>query len=156
MAERVLYYDVDFSNSSLGVYADPVKGAALLLHGDMKAVITTEEVQQCCDLLDKHFSYHSAPPFRDRPFNIQEGETILCKYKAYYKGQYYVGKDIKEVGEGLEAAYEGGCDLAQHLFKCMPPLYDDAPSPYGQELDGLHECVWGLDYPIACLDAGVV
>ncbi|GAG24444.1 unnamed protein product, partial [marine sediment metagenome] len=34
MAERVLCYNVDFSDSELGIYKDPVQGAAFIVYGD--------------------------------------------------------------------------------------------------------------------------
>lgn len=132
MAERVLRYDVDFSNSSLGIYKDPVMGAALLLYGDKHHSLVDGDLVDCCKWLDEDFAEHKSPPHYDRTFNIQEGETVLCKYKAYYYGQYYVGKDIKEIAEGLEHAHELGCDLAQHVLACVPKHYvcDSDPYPY--------------------------
>lgn len=152
MADRVLGIDVDFTDCSLGVYKDPAIGAGLLLTGKLEQA-APDDVQRCCDILDAAFADYEAPPFYDRAFNIQEGETVLCKYKAYFKGQYYVGKDVKEVSEGLEHAMGEGCELAAHILDQMPPEFTETGSPWGQEIDGLHECVWGQDYPMSCSSA---
>jgi Alpha-glutamyl/putrescinyl thymine pyrophosphorylase clade 2 len=46
----------------------------------------------------------TAPPRHERYLNIQELETILCKWKSHRKGGYIVGKDIKETQHALEWA----------------------------------------------------
>lgn len=43
-----------------------------------------------------------APPTYDRVINIQEVETILCKWKSHLNGHYEVGKDVREIREGLD------------------------------------------------------
>jgi len=45
---------------------------------------------------------YKAPPWFDRPLNIQEAETILCKYKSHTHGHYPVGKDVAAVKKALE------------------------------------------------------
>ena len=56
-----------------------------------------------------------APPRRERRINIQEIETILCKYKSHWNGHYGVGKDIIEVRHGLLRYAK--CKLAQRLLR---------------------------------------
>lgn len=55
-----------------------------------------------------------APPRRERGINIQEIETILCKYKSHKNGRYVVGHDIEEVRHGLLKYAK--CKLAQRLL----------------------------------------
>lgn len=55
-----------------------------------------------------------APPSLNRPVNIQEYETILCKFSSYLKGHYHVGKDIHEVRHGLLT--RATCSTAQKLL----------------------------------------
>lgn len=43
-----------------------------------------------------------APPRLERQINIQEVETILCKWKSHCGGHYEVGKDIKEIHHTLQ------------------------------------------------------
>lgn len=131
MAERVLGFPVDFSDASLGIYKDPRQGAALAYYlredtaGHMvdnyrgepwKYPIGDADMKTTVDYYVKHFRRFKAPPHGDRPVNVQEVETIFCKYKSHYKGHYPLGKDIREVGHGLE----GWGDLAAQLKAGLP------------------------------------
>jgi hypothetical protein len=42
-----------------------------------------------------------APPLYNRPLNVQETETIFCKWKSQNSGHYPIGKDTEEISEGL-------------------------------------------------------
>lgn len=116
MAERVLHLEVDFSNAELGIYRDPVHGAALVLTGDEFYPISPDELRGVVDNMAADFHSFSAPPWYDRPVNVQEVETVLCKYKSYCHGHYPPGKDTREVYHGLH----GWGNLATSLRKCMP------------------------------------
>lgn len=116
MAERVLHLPVDFSQANLGMYRDPVMGAALVLTGDEHYPITPDELQGVVDNMTHEFSNYSAPPYYDRPINVQEIETCLCKYKSYRHGHYPPGKDTKEVYHAMK----GWGPLASRLRKYMP------------------------------------
>lgn len=100
MGERVLGFQVNFASASLAIYKDPRQGAALLLYGDWQHSISDKDLAQIVRCVVRNFNF-KAPPRYDRRFNIQEAETVLCKYKAYTKGHYWVGKDIKDVTESL-------------------------------------------------------
>lgn len=139
MAERVLGYNVDFSNCQLKMFKDPRQGAALAFYLDESPKWQTghrfgnaapyahapwtypasdENVKES---VDKYVALWrkkraKAPPAKDRLVNIQEIETIFCKYKSHYKGHYPVGKDTREIGKALE----GWGDLAQQLQKGLP------------------------------------
>jgi len=116
MAESVMQRVVDFSGAELGIYRDPVQGAALVKFGDKHYPITLEELHEVVNQLTNDFSDCLAPPRYDRIINIQEVETILCKYKAHVYWRYYAGMDIDEVAEGLH----GWGDLAQELSLHLP------------------------------------
>jgi hypothetical protein len=131
MAERVLRFHVDFSQADLGIYKDPRQGAALahyqqeLAAGRVAGVyaefpwkypINDDELAATVAHYARHFRKFKAPPHGDRPVNVQEIETIFCKYKSHYKGHYPLGKDTREVGHGLE----GWGDLAQQLKRELP------------------------------------
>lgn len=116
MAERVLRIPVDFSNSTLGIYKDPVMGAAWIKFGDKHHPITEQELDNVVLQLEKDFSGHLAPPHRDRPVNIQEVETVLCKYKAHCFGHYPLGKDTEDIAHGLR---QYRSDLGDELLKFM-------------------------------------
>jgi len=120
MKERVLQIPVDFGDAEIGVYRDPVKGAALIHFGDQKHPITTEEVHHVFEYMAPKFRQYKAPPYQDRPLNMQELETICCKYKSYINGHYPPGLDTKDIMEGLE----GWGDLAEELSTYLEPLYN--------------------------------
>jgi hypothetical protein len=119
MAERVLGVAVDFSNCELGIYKDPRQGAALALIGDWKTPISDDQLKTA---VEKYVGYWrrkraKAPPAKDRLVNVQEIETIFCKYKSHVKGHYPVGKDTFEYRQKLAAS---NYSLAQNLLESMP------------------------------------
>lgn len=116
MAERVLSYPVDFSDSTLGIYKDPRQAAAFIIFGDKHHVITDDELDDLVGVMVGQFDNHLAPPWYDRPPNIQEIETVLCKYKAHCYGAYPLGNDTHHVANGMV----GWGDLADELIKFMP------------------------------------
>jgi hypothetical protein len=120
MTERVLQRSVDFSNAEIGVYRDPVKGAALIRFGDQHHPITRDELHETFAVLQSDFDNYVAPPYADRKVNIQELETIACKYKSHVNGHYPPGNDTLEIMHGLH-----GCgDLASCLEYWLTPYYE--------------------------------
>jgi len=103
MGERCLGLPIDFSECVLNFYREPRMGAALVFAGDPDYSIDGHEVLNVVDyiLSDLNEKDLMAPPRYDRRLNIQEAETILCKFKSYKKGHYYVGKDIDAVKKAL-------------------------------------------------------
>lgn len=120
MTDRVVYKYVDFSTAELGMYKDPVKGAALVKFGDQKHPILVEEVHEVVEWSLRNLSNYKSPPFDDRPLNVQEIETCLCKYKSYINGHYPYGNDTKDIYEGLD----GWGDLADALKLELKPYHD--------------------------------
>lgn len=142
MAERVLGYTVDFSDCALSMYRDPTQGAALAHYlrvirpanerlGDARSPepfagqewrwpATPEIVREEVEHQLKTFRKYKAPPLGDRRVNIQEVETILCKWKSHYKGHYAVGKDTAEIGQGLM----GWGDLSEQLSQNLNETRD--------------------------------
>ncbi len=53
------------------------------------------------DYLIDGLGHYKAPPLYDRQINIQEVETILCKWKSHLNGHYEPGKDVEEVHKAL-------------------------------------------------------
>lgn len=66
------------------------------------------------------YAQQAAPPIYDRPCGPQEVETILCKWKSYMGGHYWVGKDIKEHREALH----GWGRTAERILAAYPPLVE--------------------------------
>ena len=139
MSERVLGYDTDFSDCHLGIYKDPRQGAAVAcleenteawrdwevhVGGDVAVKpwnypITDSELKHTVDHYIKVFRKFKAPPSGDRPVNVQEVETIFCKYKSHLKGHYPMGKDTLEIRHGLAG---WGGDVAKLLLAHMPKV----------------------------------
>lgn len=131
MAERVLGYPVSFDDCHLGIYKDPRQGAALYLHlqGGMvgsgprpwELPVTDKQLADVITELTFKFRKSESPTaegslIRKRKVNVQEVETILCKWKSHYKGHYPLLKDSTE----LQHALTGWGDLADHLKKGAP------------------------------------
>lgn len=107
---------VDFTGCSLNIYSEPVKGAALILHGDQEAKITPQEVNEVvCHVVDDIDEL--APPRYRRKINVQEAETILCKYKAHINGFYPLNNDIIAVKDSLLSSNNW---LANKLLGTLP------------------------------------
>ncbi len=144
IAERLLGYDVDFSDCALGIYKDPRQGAAVafleariapditdsmaLIYaeaaregvkvGPWDYPITNAQLNQTIDYYVKHWRDKKvkAPPANDRLVGVAEIETVLCKYKSHLKGNYPLGKDTREIRHALY----GWGDLALRLREGMP------------------------------------
>ena len=128
-SERVLGYDTDFSDCHLGIYKDPRQGAAVaycegtgpitVINLALKAwelTITDEALADTGDHYVKLWRRKKvyAPGGRKRLVNVQEVETIFCKYKSHLKGHYPMGKDTTENLHMLEQ-WGQQSDLAKHL-----------------------------------------
>ena len=124
MGERCLGFPIDFSDCSLAIYRDPAQGAALIETGDWRA--KGVDVAEVAKRVEREFHTFLAPPGFDRPVGIQEVETIFCKWKAFFKGSYYLGKDIVDIGERLE---ETDGRTAKRLSRCLPAVPDRKGKP---------------------------
>jgi hypothetical protein len=56
-----------------------------------------------------------APPRYERPINVQEVETTLCKWSSYMKGHYRIGEDIDACHNGLLRFFKSG--VSQRLLR---------------------------------------
>jgi hypothetical protein len=108
MLERVAGYDVSFADCELAFYDEPRRGAALYLTSIKQAGKASAD--NFVDVAVKHLLHESrlgayrAPPLlmgKRRRINVQEVETVLCKWKSHLGGHYAVGKDTREVYHGL-------------------------------------------------------
>jgi hypothetical protein len=61
------------------------------------------------------FGHYSAPPSGNRKVNIQEFETILCKWHSHLTGHYHIGKDTHEIHEALERYSDS--EVSQQLLR---------------------------------------
>lgn len=114
MLERLDLAEVEFHLCHVfNLYKTPEKGAALMAKD--KNLPLEKAVRWAVDRLMVHFDRYSAPPSHNRTVNLQEIETILCKWKSHMGGHYLVGKDTREIREAL-ITY-GRCRTAQKLLK---------------------------------------
>lgn len=106
MAERVLGLSVDFSNANLLIYKEPVKATGLILYGDANKKVNKDDLIQVISMMALQYGEMLAPPDHKRRINVQEIETVMCKYKAHVNGHYPLFNDTKEILEGLEGRGE--------------------------------------------------
>lgn len=126
LIDRVVGVRVKFDNAAVFMFKDPEK-AALLLWEQREGpkypvnVRPKREVMlnAVTDYLIEVFSDRAAPPLGDRAINIQEVETVLCKWKSHMNGHYPLNNDIVEIDQGL-AAWTAYSKAAGALFSNMP------------------------------------
>jgi hypothetical protein len=113
MLERLGICPVQFKPEDIfEMFDSPRKGAELMeeKHGPAKGNTYTWAHNQ----LLRKFRTYTAPPRHERRINIQEIETILCKWKSHLSGHYKVGKDTVEIEEGLRLY--GTCKTSRKLL----------------------------------------
>lgn len=145
MAERVLGRSVDFHDCALDMFKDPTQGAAVGYVEAWSVIareggelrdwedrvgvaearkiwnypITSDQIKLTVDYYVKAFNKRhkvGSVPGLARPLNIQEIETVFCKYKSHLKGHYPPGKDMREIRHGLQ----GWGKLADKLAAALP------------------------------------
>lgn len=102
MLERCLGVRIIFDAAHVFMFKDPMEGARMVWEeawGNQPGARTP--VATVAKVLEAAFRDLKAPPARDRPPNIQEVETVLCKWKSHMRGHYAIGKDTHEVRAGL-------------------------------------------------------
>lgn len=125
MLERCMDVQVDFDLGSVTMFDDPKK-AALMVARDRLGLPASARfrderatVRQVVEHLIGEFKDLSAPPSNDRPIGLQEVETVLCKWKSHMNGHYAVGRDCREIREGL-AAWATVSPAAAEFLHYMP------------------------------------
>jgi Alpha-glutamyl/putrescinyl thymine pyrophosphorylase clade 2 len=106
MLERILGAQIEFPVDLALIYKEPRAALGML---EIPAERASLQLLQ-------YFYEFKAPPSGNRNCNIQEVETVLCKWKSSVGGHYWVGKDIHEVRHGLK----GWGKTADKLLRCMP------------------------------------
>jgi len=124
MLERLDIYPIRFPIETLEMYSEPVAGAILVersfygkyLDQPPHATDPEVEISKVVNNLIHKFRHYKAPPRYERPVGVQEVETILCKWKSHTNGHYPIGKDTREIREGLH----GWGKLAKELRHNLP------------------------------------
>jgi hypothetical protein len=125
MVDRVLGHEVSFDNAAVFMFKDPMKAAYTLwrYHNDLPETARPKDeasmVNGVVDYLKEQFSDLKAPPLGDRPIDLQEVETVLCKWKSHMNGHYPLMNDIDEINAGLEE-WEHWSEAAKEFKAVMP------------------------------------
>lgn len=108
LVDRVLGIPVAFDEAAVFMFKDPEKAAMMLWElregsqyppgAQPKREVILRGVT---GYLMNTFADLPAPPYNDRPINIQEVETVLCKWKSHINGHYPLYNDIDEIRTGL-------------------------------------------------------
>ena len=123
MVDRCLGIPVEFDQAAVFMFKDPEKAAMMLW--EQRVAHTYPEnakpkreaiLSGVADYLIGQFADLAAPPLGDRPVNIQEVETVLCKWKSTRRGHYWLGLDTRDHRLQLE---QWG---AQDLLNAYPTL----------------------------------
>jgi hypothetical protein len=95
MLERVLGVGIDFPDEVITLYKDPKEGAemaaAIMGLGSNTQQVVVEMLDAYGGMLAPGYGGNSA-----RLVNIQEIETVLCKWKSARRGHYWIGLDTRD------------------------------------------------------------
>lgn len=128
MLDRVLGAQIGFTEAEIFMFKDPEKAAFMLFDQQHPGILNRPGVKPKREKilaavtggLYEAFKHHAAPPRYDRQVNIQEVETVLCKWKSHMNGHYPVDNDIHEIREGLRPWADWGCKTAKIMFVAAP------------------------------------
>lgn len=115
MLERVLNYRISFPEDIISMYESPRLGAAeaaplVYSDGDPSKLVAFMRLEYSCAGL-------KPPGCPSRDVNVQEIETVLCKWCSARSGHYHIGKDLVEVREALSGWGPTADKLLVHLPK---------------------------------------
>lgn len=127
-------HSVTFDNAHVFMFSDPIKGANLAYdtwwnHASSLSGISepppflpiSERPSYVVQRLIKEFSGMTAPPRHTRKINVQEVETVLCKWKGHVAGRHPVGNDTVEIHHGLKNWFDVSY-VAQQFAEAMPSV----------------------------------
>ena len=102
MLERLNLCEVRFDNAAMLLFDSPRIGSELAWKLYRKDQPMIDDVSGwAVSLLLKSLGSLRAPPRYERKINVQEVETVLCKWKSYLNGHYTIGEDIESIRKGL-------------------------------------------------------
>lgn len=125
MLERVTGAPVDFTQSEIFMFKDPVEAAVRLwrlkagLPDNAEPKDKAAAITQVVDYLRMYFKDFTAPPSHDRAVGLQEIETILCKWKSHCNGHYPINNDLIEIRDGVEP-WVGVSKTAKEFLHFLP------------------------------------
>lgn len=119
MVDRLAISEVVFDEQTAFYKGSPQEGADLLWELDHGyAAEPGQAVPYAADKILAQLGGYLAPPRNERTINLQEVETILCKWKSYRGGHYRIGEDVEGLREALLRF--GAVKLSQRLLKAAP------------------------------------
>jgi hypothetical protein len=123
MLDRVLGVPVIFDQADVFMFDSPRDAAIEWFDRNehRSNPPTNIKIKTAVNHLQNHLKYYKAPPFQDRPLNLQEFETILCKWKSHHSGHYPIGNDVREIRHGL-AQWKNVSPTALALLDAAVPL----------------------------------
>lgn len=133
MVDRCLGLPVSFDNADVFMFDDPTAAALKLWRLKTGTPDTAKPkdqdaiIRNVVSYLVEEFKAHEAPPLGDRPVNVQEIETILCKWKSHMNGHYPLNNDIDEITAGV-APWVKHCQNAWEFNACMPTRLEGVQS----------------------------
>ena len=129
MIERVLAIPINFENSAVFMFSTPVKGALAVyekyLFSDRPLQDQEDKIEAAVKYMQEKLGHYDAPPRNERKINIQEIETILCKWKSHMGGHYPINNDIDELHEGLKGWGKEADSFAEHMPGVKTPTPTD-------------------------------
>jgi hypothetical protein len=117
MLERLEIATIEFEVDRVFLFDSPRKGAKILwnsINGNSPHPKPVDLANWASDFIVGNLSWY-APPRYERIINVQEAETILCKWKSYLGGHYKVGEDVESLQKALLRFPK--CKLSQKLYK---------------------------------------
>jgi hypothetical protein len=109
---------VDFRDCKLLEFYDEPEAGAILAAKHWKLATPEAALDKILAALRDSW----APPFHNRYVNVQEVETVLCKWKAHCNGYYEIGKDTSEVVHGLQNYSSKTGDLLLRTLEAQSPI----------------------------------
>jgi hypothetical protein len=132
MMDRVVGVPVDFDKAAIFMFDDPITGALMLWrkmalklpdtelrHSTIMPKKFDDTIEYVVMYLKDKFRSYDAPPTGDRKVNLQEIETILCKWKSHMSGHYPLYNDIDEIHYGLDD-WMDTCSTVREFKQALP------------------------------------
>jgi hypothetical protein len=122
MAERVMGVPVFFDEREVFLFDSPREAAETLYAEKFPGVEPHSKatpILWSLAYLKDAFKDLKAPPRGDRPINVQEVETVLCKWKSHRSGHYPLNNDVREIRSGL-VPWASVSPLARRFLDAMP------------------------------------
>jgi hypothetical protein len=125
MLDRCTKEFVDFDQAAVFMFKDPREAALRLwrerngFNEKAKPKDEQDVITQVVGYLRETFKNFTAPPSHERPVDLQEIETILCKWKSHMNGHYPLKNDITEIRHGLSPWAEAGQQAAKEFLEAM-------------------------------------